>query len=225
MFERHLFEWRLYNNTSLFDIVIVDDCSKEDPIENHLLTINSFGFNSVKVFKILDDIPWNQNGARNLAFTHIDHSWCLSTDIDHLLTKDVADRLVNMKLSDDTLSYYRPHRKLFKGNEDYKKHPNSYIIHSDLYWKVGGMDESFCGWYGSDSTFRRRLERFGNELEVPKDVYLTLYGRDDITDASTTQYGRKDSSFHSSNNPELRERRKKLVEPIKPINFKWERLC
>jgi hypothetical protein len=225
MLERHLREWITYENQSSWNVVIVDDCSKENPIENYLNELLLLEFNSVKVFKILDDIPWNQNGARNLAMLNVKDAWCVSTDIDHLITKNVAKEIVNMTLPEKTDRYFRPHRILFKGNVEYKKHPNSYIIHSDLYWKVGGMDESFCGWYGSDSVFRRRLEAEGREQDISKNIYLTLYGRDDIPDASTTQYGRKDSPYHSSNNEELKKRRKFAISPIKPINFRWEQLC
>jgi len=55
-------------------------------------------------------------------------------------------------------------------------------------------------------------------------IALTLYSRDEVPDASTTNYGRKNSQYHILNNPELMERRKQMPGPIRPLNFEWERL-
>lgn len=217
MLDRHIGEWKNYPDElkDQFKAVIVDDGSSKDPALPH---VQDVGF-PIELYRINVDIPWNQNGARNLAMTHAD-GWCLMTDMDHLLLKGQAERLCNMQLR--TGYYYRPLRVRAVDKEQYKRHPNSYVLHRDLYWQAGGYDEAFCGWYGTDSTFRRQLAKAGKLVDT-KEFYLLLYGREVIPDASTTNYGRKDTKYHVSNSPELRQRRGAGSKPIPPLNFPWER--
>jgi len=46
------------------------------------------------------------------------------------------------------------------------------------------------------------------ELNSENNFYLTVYGREVIPDASTTNYGRKGSEYQVSRNPVLRERKR-----------------
>ncbi len=62
------------------------------------------------------------------------------------------------------------------------------------------------------------------ELNSENNFYLTVYGREVIPDASTTNYGRKGSEYQVSRNPVLRERKRLGPPPIPPLNFPWERL-
>ena len=217
MLDKHLDEWNLYSNKENFSAIIVDDCSKRDPAIDHLKNID-FPF-PIQLYRINTDIPWNQNGARNLAMTHA-QGWCLMTDMDHLLSAENAQRLTKTAL--DPSKAYRPTRTRAVDGLPYKSHPNSYILTQDLYWKAGGYDEAFCGYYGSDSTFRSHLLKIAErvDLEIP----LILFGREVIADASTIDYGRKGSEYHVSKNLEIKKRKKQKPEPIPPLNFEWERL-
>lgn len=220
MLDRHLFEWQTYSDEvkDRFKAVIVDDGSSKDPAFNHL-DQNALPI-SISLFRILKDIPWNQNGARNLGMS-VSDGWCLITDMDHLLTADQAAILCRKKLRADC--FYVPLRRRAITMEPYKRHPNSYLLTKELYWLAGGYDESYAGYYGTDSTLRRRLAGKGKRIESD-DWALTLFGREVIPDASTTAYGRKDSPYHISNNPELNARKALNPKPIPPLNFPWERV-
>jgi hypothetical protein len=217
MLDRHLVEWNQYVNKDHYRAIIVDDCSKRDPAIDHLKD-KEHPF-SIELFRINTDIPWNQNGARNLAMTHA-QGWCLITDMDHLLSVGNAQKLLDQTL--DPKKAYRPTRIKAVNELPYKSHPNSYILTQSLYWKAGGYDEAFCGYYGSDSTFRSQLLKITErvDLEIP----LILFSRSDIKDASTTDYGRHGSEYHISKNPDLRKRKNRNLEPIPPLNFEWEQL-
>jgi predicted glycosyltransferase involved in capsule biosynthesis len=215
MLDRHFEEWKTYPKKD-FKVILVDDGSQNDPAINHIKKAKF----PVELYRIKIDIPWNQNGARNLGMTHA-NGWCLLTDMDHLLSKDQFETLYKLKLSKDT--HYVPGRKKANG-EWYKRHPNSYIIHKDTYWKAGGYDEAFCGYYGTDATFRRQLGNTSKRVELEETFYLTLYGREVIADASTRNYGRKGTKYHTSRNPKLRARKRLNTLPIPPLNFPWERL-
>jgi hypothetical protein len=218
MLDRHMAEWAGYReeDKSFLKAIIVDDGSPSDPAKDH---IKDVGF-PVELYRIGIDIPWNQNGARNLGMTHAD-DWCLMTDIDHLLTGDMVYKIQIMPLDPD--KYYLPARRRAVDGLPYKRHPNSYIINRELFWKVGGYDESYAGYYGTDSTFRRHIARVGERVELD-DIILTLYGREVIPDASTTQYGRKDSKYYISHNVALAVRKERNPKPIPPLNFPWVRV-
>lgn len=215
MLERHFKEWQSYPKKD-FKIILVDDGSRKDPARNH---IEECQF-PLELYRIKKDIPWNQNGARNLGMTHA-KGWCLITDMDHLLSKNQFKKLYKLDLNKDI--HYVPGRHK-ADDTPYKRHPNSYIVHRDLYWKAGGYDESFSGYYGTDSTFRRQLANVSERVELGEQFYLTLYGRDVIKDASTRNYGRKGSSYSIAKHPELRERKRLNPPPIPPLNFPWERV-
>lgn len=218
MLDRHLQEWCDYRRKEYFRAIIVDDGSQEDPAIDHLRDVD-VGF-PIELYRINEDIPWNQDGARNLGMTHAD-GWCLITDMDHLLNVKNAKKLWSKSKDLNPNRFYVPKRELSDGSR-YHVHPNTYILTRDMYWKAGGYDESFRGFYGSDSVFRRQLLATGRMQTHP--VALSLFKRDSIPDASTTRYGRKGSIYHIANNQELMERRKQRPDPIPPLNFEWERL-
>ena len=219
MLDRHLQEWSKYLNPykKKLRAIIVDDGSPKDPAIGHMGV--DVGF-PVSLFRIKEDIPWNQNGARNLAMTHA-HGWCLITDMDHLLGADQLAVLMQMKLKKGR--FYTPLRKRAVDGQPYKRHPNTYIINQEMYWKIGGFDEAYAGFYGTDSTFRKRLNREGTRVEL-NNLTLTLFGREVIPDASTVAYGRKATKYHVSRNPILADRKAMCPHPIKPLNFMWEKL-
>src|SRR5262245_60776675 len=65
-------------------IILVDDGSQKNPakpiIEKMLHPIPT-----LELYRVLINIPWNQNGAHNLGFFAAEDGWCLSTDIDHIV--------------------------------------------------------------------------------------------------------------------------------------------
>lgn len=220
MLHRQLEEWKNYPFPfkQYLRAIIVDDGSQDEPAWNNMVVDPGF---PIRLFRIKQDIPWNQNGARNLGMHHA-NGWCLLTDMDHLLPSACVGSVVNMKLKRDFA--YRPLRTLVDGS-DYKRHPNTYLIHRDLYWDIGGFDESFAGYYGSDSTFRKRLLGVTQAVDTEA-FHVVLYGRDDIPDASTDpeRYGRKGTEYHVSANPILAQRKQLCPTPIQPLNFEWEEL-
>jgi predicted glycosyltransferase involved in capsule biosynthesis len=216
MLDKHISEWNTYPDVD-FKIILVDDGSQKDPAIHHIKNIKY----PLELYRIQIDKPWNQNGARNLGMTHSE-GWCVLTDMDHLLTKNQFEKLLSLNLN--PLCHYVPGRKRAVDNDWYKRHPNSYVLTQELFWKAGGYDEDYCGYYGTDSTLRRALGNCSERIEMEQEFYLTLYGREVIPDASTTNYGRKGSQYHLRNNKDILEYKRLYPEPRKPLNFPWERL-
>ena len=216
MLDRQIKEWKKYKAKDRFKAIIVDDGSQNDPAESHLRGVD-VGFD-IELYRIDVDIPWNQDGARNLAMTHAD-GWCLITDMDHMLSVAEAKKLVK-KTVDPNIHYTL--QRIKPDGSDYHHHPNSYVLHREFYWKAGGYDESYRGYYGSDGVFKRQLQNVGDKKLLK--VALTMFGRSDISDASTRNYGRKDTEYHIAQNPDLLARRESNAPPIEPLNFDWHRV-
>lgn len=111
-------------------VVIVDDCSPE-PLQS---------LESVDVYRIEDNITWNQPGAKNLGFQESE-GWIICADIDHLVTRENIDDLLKMKKKKGTI--------YFLGREDTNSW-NIFLMHKDDFEKIGGYDEDFSGNYGWD---------------------------------------------------------------------------
>lgn len=175
----------------------------------------------VRVYRVGVNLVWNQCGARNLAMHNAPDGWTLVTDADHVLEPDDCRKLLALKVRENC--YYVPSRRRAVDRRRYHRHPNSYYLTKEMFWRTGGCDEDFQGTYGSDSTFRRAIEREG--IRVETDIALTLYGREVIPDASTTAWGRKDSPYASHNNPILRAKRKgPAYRAENCLRFPWERV-
>lgn len=210
MLKEHIKVWKTYNNENI-KIIIIDDCSSRNPA-NENITDNTL---NLRLFRIETPIPWNQHGAKNLGMKHVD-GWALLLDMDLLLETSQLEYLTSASL--DKSVYYQSLRRHPK-NLNLTFHPNSFLIHSEMYWSIGGYDESFAGYYGSDAAFKKRLEKLHGQPK-PSPMILSSYNSL-IEDSKTTDFGRKGTKYSVQNNFALRLRRKLAPPPKKPINFVW----
>ena len=219
MLDRHLAEWKSYPSDikARIGAVVVDDGSPKDPAKDHL---SDPGL-PVKLYRIKQNIIWNVAGARNLAMHAAPDGWCLLTDIDHLLKQEDAERLVSALPHLDRAQVYVPSRRWADGRPLHP-HPNSYVMQRSIYWKIGGCDEDWSGWWGAgENVFRKKLGTIARTVALPT-VFLTHFGRDDIPDASTREWGRRKSKYDWTNNPLLVAKHKAApYTPKNPLRFDW----
>lgn len=169
--------------------IIIDDCSFEPlgPIDG------------IKVVRIMDDIKWNQPGARNLGF-HLSDGWVICADIDHLVTKENIEELEKIDLKRGTIYYL--------GREDTNS-VNIYVIHKDDFEFVGGYDEDFCGNYGFDDIhFFNKCKSLLNVQEL-RNIKVKVFAKESssVGDRNTTH--------------NLNLIRKKGIEPTQRLRFNW----
>jgi len=222
MLGKHLEFWGQYGSAEAGSVraVIVDDGSPRNPAANVLRGIaRPF---PIRLFRIEVDIPWNQDGARNLGMKHVDTEWALLTDMDLVL--EPRDARLALRFCAEHPShlpaYWMPGRRTAAGAWK-DPHPNSYLIRPRLFWEGGGYDEDFAGCYGSDGNFRRCMRAVASE-QTTDAFSLTWYDRSDIPDACTVDYGRKESPYHRSNFPELEaKRRRPPYTAVNHIRFPW----
>lgn len=222
MLRLQLHEWRMFTPSEkvALSAVIVDDGSPNNPAGDVVREHGNCGF-KVRVFRIVPNIPWNQDGARNLAMKHVDTQWALMTDMDHMIKRDQVSRMLNF-VSHRTMKgqYYMPHREDWDGRSNHP-HANSYVFNVEDFWTMGGYDEDFAGVYGSDGNFRKCM-RAGLQERVTSDFRLTRWPSDAISDANTKEWGRKDSKYHRSQHPKIEAKAKgPAYKATNHLRFEW----
>lgn len=200
MLAKHIAYWRglpheIANN---LHVTIVDDCSPNVPAKQAVVDaaiassrggeLELHRLASLSIFCMNYDIPWNQDACRNIGVSRTQANWVLLTDMDHLVPESTWRRLMKANLDSDCA--YRFRRLSEPDLSAYKPHPNTWAMHSDLYWKAGGYDEALAGNYGTDGDFLRRVQQVASVIELKE--FVIRYPREVIPDASTTSLVRKD---------------------------------
>ena len=210
-----------------FKVVLVDDGSQNAPAA---AVARPDGLPELEIYRVLEDRPWHQHGARNLGAHVAPEGWLLLTDMDHVLTEDAASMLFNRidKGLDHRKAYMLDRVEADTGlptmkDGNPKPHPNSFVMTRKLYWKIGGYDEDWCGHYGTDAFFRKRVFRIAprGHLNIP----LVRYWRDIVPDASTNGLPRKEGRDPLAKEKILAAKKARGEEgSIKVLQFEWERV-
>ena len=205
-------------------IFLVDDCSPEaERPDIQVRNMPDEIRKRIRVLRVLDDIPWNQHGARNLGAKLAQTDWLLMTDIDRLVPAFDLRTLVTRKL--DARRHYKPRQYRMRPDfvpisELNKRAPlNQFLCMRETYWAIGGYDEDYCGTYGGDGPFLRALNKVA-PLDRLNDVRMFRYSRHVLDGANTAnldrEKGRADYSKiytkkHAAGN----------IKPRNPIRFRW----
>ncbi len=207
---------------SQFKVRLIDDGSPKGERPETVLYLHArqdTRFVPLEIYRILEDKPWNQHGARNLG-AHVashDDAWLLMTDMDIVVPEPVLCFLLQSRLDRD--AHYFFGREFADGRPD-KSHCNSFLVTKKNFWLAGGYNEDFCGTYGGDGIFTRALERVSHRVDLVGQKLLGL--NDTIDDCSTRGLGRKDSEFHAEY---IRRRDATRNQPAhSPLRFEWERV-
>lgn len=220
MLAMQIANWNAYDEVTRANVsvVLVDDGSPRNPALP-VIQANPCAL-KIALFRIAENIPWNQHGARNLAAKAASKGWLLMTDIDHLLEPAEARKLVDANLHPGV--HYVFDRVSLPDRAPYKRHCNTFLLTRDAYWQTGGYDEDYSGTYGGDGPFLRALA--GIAPEKPARATVVRVPREVLADASTTEWPRtgalKDAyrARHKAKNKAGREK------PVNPLRFTWERL-
>jgi glycosyl transferase family 2 len=176
-----------------FHVIVTDDLSPSAPARE---AFEATGIASQRLYLALEHRRWDWLFCRNLGVAKATTDWVLLTDIDHVVPESTLRALLKTKL--DVERVYRlsrvdahhPFPWVPGSLTEYKPHPNTWLLTRTMFDRVGGYDERFSGYYGSDSEFRERVHSAaGDPLMLPDP--LVRYPREVLADASTTTYERK----------------------------------
>lgn len=249
MMRRHLLVWRDEWSTVLkqdIEIIIVDDGSPDDTAADALASMwngDRTGWPEVSLYRVKEDRPWHQHGARNLGAHVAKGRWLLMTDMDHVIpASTLAEvlRLLPTVEKNEVLTFGRvdaPQTLTWKADhwtefartrrEDgsLKPHVNSFVVHRKRFWELGGYDEDLCGLYGTDKHFRIRLFGRGSIERHLEHAPLIRVGRETIPDASTRDVERKTDGRNAQKKAVLAQKRRKGRAGFPTtLNFPWERV-
>lgn len=221
MLVRQIAVWDLYAGPlrDAVQVILIDDGSPRFParqvLAEHPCKLK------VRVWRIVENIPWNQHGARNLgAKVAGSDGWLLMTDIDHLLMADQALRLAQKDL--DPAAHYTFARTSLPDLTPYKRHCNSFLVTRAAFWAVGGYDEDYCGSYGGDGPFLRHLNALVPEMPLD-DVEIVRVPREVQPDASTTEWPRQGRLKDRYQQLHRAKRERGDEKARNPLRFTWAR--
>ena len=240
MLRKQLETWAEYPQHIGLDlkIIIVDDCSPE-PAVNVILPMIGRTTPNIRLYCVLEDIPWNRSMARNLGSQVADTPWLLHVDTDHILPAESAEALVRTISTSSTffpLHWYKFRRfRVGKADDtrnkdliprhvefgEIKPHVDSFLCTKKLYWQVGGYDPDYAGCLGGGGAFLRQLKKAGKECMAPPNIHLHVYTRDKVPDSSIFTLNRDTSEYGRRRREKERAGKTKVVNPIR---YPWERV-
>lgn len=163
-------------------LIIVDDHGDPEVSE---LQAEFFGqLLRTRVFRVTDNIPWNQMGARNLGMHHAT-GWCVMIDPDMVFE---ADHLERMVLATDKIQKGRVIKYGLKHVDDDKRginmtSPNTFLLHRDDFFACGGYDEDFAGNKGWSDVQMQEVYHQHFKIQKRPDLYALFFNNDQIADS------------------------------------------
>lgn len=191
MLEHHYNHWKSPAFDRLrdwFDVVIVDDGSPGTPAA----TVDRPTGLPVTIYRVLIDRLWHQHAARNIGAHHAKGPWLFMTDMDHMLPAGSMRRIIGIKNANAAYTFHRldalddgfnPRTIPKLKNGQPHPHVNTFLIRKDRYWEIGGYDEDYCGFYGTDGHFRKRMWHVLTRVHLDG-VPVVRYPREIIPDSS-----------------------------------------
>ncbi len=210
--------WGLYDNwvAQRTEIIIVDDGS-ERPI-NQVPGIR-FPANA-RLFRIPEDILWNEKGARNLGAHVASGEWLLHMDFDHWLSNASVRALVAMDKDPD--KYYR-FRRIDTGKV-VKTHSETHMVRRDKFFEAGAYDESYSGMYSAEpyQKYVTGLTKIGCRLQHLDNIRLYRESGGIYGDAACPGDRATLLKQETMLTPEQQAKREGMTGMLR---FEWKELC
>jgi hypothetical protein len=170
------------------NVVVVDDCG-DPPVDLEGIRFFSDFVKSVKLFRVDKDIPWNQMGARNLGMQHSE-GHCLLIDPDMVFDGVVMARMIEAasKLARGRVIKWGL-RHVNTGKLDMSS-PNTWLLHREDFFAVGGYDEDFAGNKGWSDVQFLDIMRGCYKIEERPDLWAHFHSTASVPDAMVTSLDR-----------------------------------
>lgn len=159
--------------------VIVDDGS---PVQ---YDVPEFNLN-LTWLRILQDIPWNQGGARNLGALYAKSDKILLTDLDHEFPEETLAYMV--KKGECGRNFYKIYRTNAETGKLQKGHANTFLISRARFMRFFGYDEEFAGHYGAEDFRFVKIQKYHGSRQMYLNSKFRCFARNDIN---------RDTSYHT----------------------------
>jgi len=186
------------------EFIVVDDYSDE-PLQLPACNLN------LSLYRVDEDIAWNQPGCRNLAALMARAPWLLFFDADNVLAPIGFD-LIMQGL--DRI----PRRCLYtfariEAGQQTSSHVNTFLVPRDAFFAAGPYDEDFCGHYGYDDIMLRNLwsKNIGDERFIADIMFQQL--------SMSTQSLNRD--LHTNRSLLIKKLAQGLPRPKGIVRFHW----
>lgn len=188
-----------------------------------------------KLFRVLDNIAWNQPGARNLAIEHIDTPMVLFVDPDMVFPKA---RMLDMLEAGETLNRGHVIRFMLKhrggpakGKLDASS-PNTWFMHAADFLAVGAYDEDFSGNKGWSDVQLLDVMRANYKVHHTGSLFADFYGVDEVPDAMVSSLDRSTKANKHKRLLKVKESRMmggwvkwtKQHRDRQRLRFRWEQV-
>jgi len=123
--------------------IVVDDGSPEPARIDHQTDVD------LQMYRIREDILWNNTGAKNLAADKAETSHVLFLDIDHVIEPDNIMTLLTNTYEPKTVNIFK---RITQKNEERPANTYLVLMNRAEFLDLGMWDEDFAGGYGVDGT-------------------------------------------------------------------------
>lgn len=170
------------------NVVIVDDCG-DPPVDVNDMPALAFRVKSAKLLRVQTDIHWNQMGGRNLG-AEVSSGHLLFIDPDMVFDGDTMRRMIEA-----ASKLPRKHvvkwglRHVNSGKLDMTS-PNTWLIHREDFFAVGGYDEDFAGHKGWSDVQFLNIMHACFKVEKRPDLVADFHSADSVADAMVTSLDR-----------------------------------
>ena len=209
----------LDNPNPSIKFIVVDDGSPFNALEAEDIP------KGWRLYRVLNDIGFNNEGCRNLIMDRTTTNWTLLTDLDHYIKPEYISRAhiipTEMEMQQRilwTLNRYMPEET------KWKVHANSFYVHRDFWKSFGGYDETWSGHYGFDhlmgykSSIRAQSIRSDRALfKCHPHVELIKEGTASAGSEWTAEKKDKDKN-------DWRSRKQEFKFTKERIRFQWKRI-
>lgn len=159
---------------SSIEVVIVDDGSWEEPAQAVFDQIGALGF-SYQLIKVDQDIPWHHRAARNIGAFEARGERLLLLDIDTEVIPEKLHLLFDSDIWNDdervSVLYIHGYRSATGSF-----HHESLLMFKRLYWRIGGYDENFDGYWGVGALWHKRARKVAKDANWDDVVLLRHIG-------------------------------------------------
>lgn len=201
-------DWHKNDHVPGINFTIIDDGSSKHPLNADQIPPHW------NIYRITEDVGWNNEGAKNLAMHVSDTEWNLIGDADHPVRHHSVRSLPSLVDTLDPTIAYRPVRMVGK-----KRGINCFLLTKTLFWDIGGYDETYQGLYGYDCTLDFALK----ERDALNNHFETVE-LDAIADRSTLTRTQKTAQCAKFWEKHEAVKNGEIEADPRRLKFTWERV-